>query len=211
MATTFKKLAELIRDTYYNSKASDDSQHSLRFFGELIATCVAECANEDSIVNSNQQEASYANNQFISTFKSVPLLLDTDGTIYSILPSTPTALPNGSEIVSIRITGNKCMDCIPMKAQASFAQDLIGLPKGMVLFEVNGTKVVYTTSNALFDNDNTATIKMVGAVSGTDLMTSELTVPKNYEARIWDKIMARVLPLKRIPYDLINDAVSNPA
>jgi len=211
MATSYKKLSELIRDTYYNSKASDDSQHSLRFFGELIGSAVAECASEDAILNSNLGEATYANNQFISTFKSVPLLLDSDGSIYSVLPSTPTALPNGTEIVSVRIEGNKCLDCIPMKAQASFAQDLIGMPKWMVLFEVNGTKIVFKTSNHLFDVDNTATIKMVGALSGVDLMTSELTVPKNYEARIWDKVMARVLPLKRIPYDLINDAVSNPA
>src|SRR5215217_7726076 len=101
MSTTYKKLAELIRDTYYNTKASDDSQHSLRFFGELISSAVAECANEDAILNSNQQETTYANNQFISTFKSVPLLRDSDNTIYSVLPSTPTALPNGAEIVSV--------------------------------------------------------------------------------------------------------------
>jgi len=209
-ATTYKKLAELIRDTYYASHPSDDAVKSLRYFAELIATAVAECANEDAILNSNQGENFYANNQFISTFKGVQLLLDTDNTIYSVLPSTPTGMPNGREIISVKIEGNTCMDCIPMKAQASFAQDLIGLPCGITLYEVNGTKLIFKTSNPLFDPANTATIKMVGAVSGSDLLTSDLTIPKNYEGRIWDKIMARILPLKPIQQDLINDSISNP-
>lgn len=210
MATTYKKLSQEIRDTYYASHPSDDASKSVRYFAELIAIAVAECATEDSYINSNQGETTYANNQFISTYKGVELLLDTDNTIYSILPSTPTALPNGREIVSVRIEGNTCMDCVPMQAQSSFAQDLIGLPCGMTLYEINGTKLVFKTSNALFDPANTATVKMVGAVSGDDLLTSDLTIPKNYEGRIWDKVMARVLPLKQIQQDLINDSISNP-
>lgn len=212
MATTYRKLSELIRESYYKGKSSDDANFSLKYFAEIIAGAVAECATEDSIAQSNLNESTaYSNNQFISTYKGEALLLDTDGTIYTVLPATPAGLPNGREIVSVKIEGSKCMDCVPMKAQSSFSQSLIGIPKSMVLYEVNGTKIIYTTSNPLFDTSNTATIKMVGALSGDDLLSSDLTIPKNYEGRIWDKVTARVLPLKQVPQDLINDSVSNPS
>lgn len=210
MATTYRKLAEEIREAYYKGKPSDDASHSLRYFAEIIATCVAECATEDAYLNSNQGESTYSNNQFISTYKNVAISVDSDGEISSILPATPTSLPNNQEIVSVKVNGSKCMECIPMKAQSSFSQGLIGKPKSMVLYEINGTKVIYSSANPLF-NPTSATIKMIGAVSGSDLLTSDLTIPKNYEGRIWDKVMARVLPLKPIQQDLINDSVSNPS
>lgn len=212
MATTYKKLSELIRDTYYASHPSDDAQKSLRYFAELVAILVAECASEDAFSNSNQGEVTFANNQFISTFKDIEILEEADGTIYSVLPATPAGLPNGREIVSVDIEGSKCLSFIPIQAQADFAQQLIGHPYGLNLYEINGTRVVFKPYTPLFDaSSNTAKIKMVGAVSGTDLLTSDLTIPKNYEGRIWDKAMARLLPLKQIQQDTINDSVSNPS
>lgn len=212
MATTYRKLAELISDTYYRGKTSDEANFRLAYFAELIAIIVAECVTEDSFANSNASESMYANNQFISTFKDVEIFEDADGEIYSILPSTPAGMPNGREIVSVDIEGSKCLSFIPIQAQADFAQQLIGHPYGLNLFEINGTRVIFKPYTPLFDaSSNTAKIKMVGAVSGPDLLTSDLTIPKNYEGRIWDKAMARLLPLKQIQQDTINDSVSNPS
>lgn len=212
MATTYRKLAEIISDTYYKGKTSDDANYRLPYFAELIAILVAECVTEDAFNNSNQGETTYANNQFISTFKDIEILEAADGEIYSVLPATPAGLPNGREIVSVDIEGSKCLSFIPIQAQAGFAQQLIGHPYGLNLYEINGTKVVFKPYSPLFDvSSNTAKIKMVGAVSGSDLLTSDLTIPKNYEGRIWDRAMARLLPLKQVPQDTINDSVSNPS
>jgi len=208
MATTYKKLAQLALEMYYNGKSSDDKNHSLRYFAELCAIYIAEASTFDSFTNSNQGESAYANNQFISVFKNQPIL-SVGGEKYTVLPQTPTALPNGQEIVSVRITGNTCSDCIPMKNQSSFAQDLIGIPKGMVLYKVEDGKIVYVSDNNLLEG--TATIKMIGSVSGDDLLTSNVNIPKNYEAYVLDKIMAKLLPLKQIPQDNLNNGVSNPA
>lgn len=209
MATTYKKLAELIREAYYNGKPSDDANHTEAYFAELIAIEVAKCATQDAYVNSNNGEATYASGQFISTFNSVPILVKSDGTIYSVLPSTPPALPNGQEITSVKIDGNKCLEFIPQKAQSSFAQNLIGsVPFN--LYVISGKNIIYKPKSPLFDaTDNTATIEMVGAISGTDLLSSDLIIPKNYEGVIWDNIMAKILPTKQIQQDLINDSVSN--
>lgn len=210
MSTTYKKLSQLLREAYYNGKAQDDANHSESYFAELIAIEVAICATEDAFINSNQGDSTYANNQFISTFRNVQISIDTDNSFYSILPATPPSLPNGQEIGSVKIEGSDCMEFMPMKQQMGFAQSLIGkIPFN--IYEINGGRIIYKPRTPNFDAlGNTATIKMVGAVSGADLLTSELTIPKNYEGKIWTNIMAKILPPKNIPQDLINDAVSNP-
>lgn len=214
---TYEFLAEIIRDAYYKQIPSDDANYSLRFFAEMIASEVAEFATQSAYENSNQGETTYANDQFISVYKNQDILFDTDGEIYTVLPATPTSLPNNSEVVQVRVIGNKCMDCIPMKNHLSFLQDLIGTPNGMVLYKIENGKIIYRTNNPLFAKPDDITtpvkvnIKLVGAVSGTDLLRSPLNIPKNVESRIMDKILRRLLPTKNQPIDSINDAVPNPS
>ena len=207
--TTYRKLSELISDSYYKLKASDDANYSLRYFAELVATEVAESATQNAIENSNNMDSTYSNDQFISVFRNLPLLEDTDGYKYSILPSTPTAMPNNQEISEVKIVGSTCIAAIPMTSRSSFSQSLIGLPKGMLLYKIEDGRIVFETSNPLLDG--TVNIKMVGAVSGDDLLTSRLNIPKNYESRIMTKIMAKLLPTKNQPIDYVNDSISNPS
>jgi len=207
--TTYRKLAELISDSYYKLKASDDANYGLRYFAELGAMEVAEMAYLNAIENSNNGESTYSNDQFISVFKNQPILVGSDGVKYTVLPSTPTSLPNNNEVSEVKIVGSKCMACIPMTSRSSFSQSLIGLPKSMVLYKIEDGNIVYETSNPLLEG--TATIKLVGAVSGDDLLTSALNIPKNYESRIMTKIMAKLLPMKNVPIDYVNDAISNPS
>lgn len=208
--TTIGKLAELIRATYYrNGFPSDDASFSLVYFAEMVAMELAQMAYEDSINNSNQGEGTYANDQFISTFKSVPVLLGEDGEYYSTLPSTPAGLPNGQEIAEVKINGNKC-PCIPIRNKNSFMQDIIGYPCGIITYKVEGSELKYKSGSPLFSPSSTATIKMVGAVSGDSLLNSGINIPKNYEGRIMTNILARLIPLKQIPDDNLNNAVSNP-
>lgn len=209
MGTTYRKIAELTSDTYFKLKASDDANYSLRYFAELAAQEVAEMAYMSAIENSNNGEGSYSNDQFISVFKNLPMVVDTDGEKYTSLPSTPAGLPNNAEISEVRIVGSKCMSCIPMTSRGSFAQSLIGIPKGMVLYKIENGKIVFVSNNPLLEG--TVNIRMVGAVSGTELLTSALNIPKNYEGRIITNILKKLLPLKNQPIDYVNDSISNPS
>lgn len=211
MATTYKKLAELIRDTYYKSIPSDDANYSLRYFAELIAQEVAQMATDNAIENSNQGESTYANDAFLSVYRGLELQTRNNGERYFVLPATPTAMPNNQEVSEVSIEGSKCLSAIPKTNRQVFSQILIGgNPCGMSFFRREGNEIV-------FDGDNTSLIegtvstKLIGAVSGSDLLTSDLNIPKNYESKISTKILAKLLPLKQIPVDYINDAISNPS
>lgn len=208
--TTYRKLAQIISDTYYRGISNDDVNLSLRYFAELVAQEVANFTTIDAFQNSKLGEATYANDQFISVFKGVAIAKLGDE-LYSILPATPAGLPKNREITEVSIIGNKCLNAIPHRNYSSFTQSLIGIPNGMVLYKIESGKLIFETNNPLFDITNTVNIKMVGAVSGIALLDSELNIPKDVESKIKTKILGDLLPLKQIPQDLINDGVSNPS
>lgn len=206
--TTYRKLSQIIRDTYYKGEPNDDANFGLRYFAELIAQEVAMFATIDAFQNSNQGEATYANDQFISVFKNQPIVIDGDEK-YTLLPATPAGLPKNREITEVSITGNKCLNVIPHRNYASFTQSLLGIPVGMVLYKIENGKLIFETGNPLLEG--TVTIKMVGSVSGDTLLDSELNIPKDVESKIKTKILGDLLPIKQVPQDLINDGISIPA
>lgn len=207
--STIGKEAQIIREIYYRGTPSDDANHSLRFFAELVAQELAVMANADALQNSSMGESAYANDQFITTFPSVPITIDDNGIISSVLPSTPAALPNGREIAEVSINGSKCMEAVPLKNHSSFVQGLIGYPSCFVTFKVEGGSIIYKTDNPNF-RPTSATIKLVGAVKDGNLLESPINAPKNYLSRMRTNILAALIPLKQIPQDNLNNAVSNP-
>lgn len=209
MATTIGKLAQIIRDTYYRGIPNDDRSFDDRYWAELVAMGVAEMATADAYLNSNQGETTFSNDNFISTYTGVAIQVGSDGEKYSILPATPAALPNNQEIDSVRIEGNKCMDIVPMKSHASFAQDLIPCPLPFITYKIQNGRLVYRADNPLFEG--TVKITMIGAINGSDLMNTPLNIPKNYENKIMDKILATLTPYRQIAQDNKNDSISNPA
>lgn len=207
--STIRKEAQIIREIYYRGTPSDDANHSLRFFAELVAQELAVMANQDALLNSNNGESAYANDQFITTFKNVPITTDDDGEMSSVMPSTPASLPNGREVAQVSINGAKCMEAVPIKNRSSFVQGLIGFPTCFVTYKVEGTKIIYKTDNPVF-NPTSATIKLVGATADGDLLSSPINAPANYLAKIRANILASLIPLKQISQDNLNNAVSNP-
>ncbi len=213
MGTTYYKLASIIRDTYYKGHASDDSNFSVRFFAEQIAMEVAEMATIDAFTNGNQGETAYSNDQFISTFTNVAVVLDeAQHRKYVVLPATPTSLPNNQEITYVAPVfafGNSKRQFVPMKNKNEFIQDLLPCTPFEIYEVENGRIYFYNIKQYNFTAVN---IKMVGAVSSTgSLVDAVLNIPKNYESKIVDKILARLMPLKGVPQDNLNDAISNPA
>lgn len=210
---TYGKLAEIIRDAYYRGVASDDANYSIRFFAEQVAMEVAGMATENAFVNSNAGETTFANDSFTSTFKNIPVLVDAVlKQKYSVLPQIPTALPNNQEITSVTPLGieGRRRTIIPMKNKDKFMQDMIGEIPGVILYYIEDGKMFF--DNVMQYMFPAVNITMVGAIGGTgELVDATLNIPKNYESKIMDKILARLMPAKMIPQDNINDGISNPA
>lgn len=210
MATTYKKLAELTRNSFYKSQPSDDASLTLRYFAELIGQEVAEMATMNAFENSNQGESTYSNDAFISVFRNLALLVRSNGEKYIKLPSIPTALPNNQEISEVEINGTKCLPAIPVTGRQMFALKLINKTQtgNLLMYKREGGEIIFQGPTTLLEG--TADIKLIGAVSGDDLLTAELNIPKNFESRIMNKILGKLLPLKNQPIDYVNDAISNP-
>jgi hypothetical protein len=51
-------------------------------------------------------------------------------------------------------------------------------------------------------------IKLVGAVPVGELVNMPINAPKNVQSRIFDKILSRMLPVRNVLPDNINDNVS---
>lgn len=205
---TYQKLAEIIRTNFYGGIPSDDAQFSLRHIAEMIAGEIAFEARKDAFENSNQGETTYSNDLFTSVFKDVPIVDDGDEK-YSVLPATPAGLPNNQEIVSVKVTGSKCMDVMPMRGKDDFTQGILGYPKGFFFYKIENGKVVFVSPPPLLEG--TVTIKMIGAVSSTgNIMDAPLNLPKSSETAIMDRILLRLTQTRRLPQDVLNDATDKP-
>ena len=72
--TTYGYISEQILTTYYKGVRSDDSQYSLRHISSMVAQEVALMARKNAFENSNNGDVTYMNDQFITTYQSVPVL-----------------------------------------------------------------------------------------------------------------------------------------
>lgn len=207
--TTIRKEAQLIMSTYYRGTPSDDANFSLNYFAELVCQELASMATQDAFQNGNSGDSAYSNDQFITTFKDVPIVTE-DGEMYVVMPSTPASLPNGREVAQVSVSGSKCMEAVPLKNHSSFVQGLIGYPCGILTYKIEGGRIIFKTDNALF-SATSATIKLVGAVESGDLLSSAINAPANYLSKMRTNILSQLIPLKQIPADNLNNAVSNPS
>jgi len=205
---TYKKIAEQIRTIIGNGIVSDDFRFSLRYIAELVAQEVAFEARKDAFESSNAGETTFANDAFISTFTNVEVLYDSIlKQKYSVMPSTPTALPKGQEIASITPLGiqGRRRQILPMLNKDKGLQDLLDPVRGAILAYRENGRIYYDNINQyMFTAVN---ISLVGAISTTgDLLDGELNVPKNVESAIIDRVSTKLRQLGNVPQDVMNDA-----
>lgn len=189
MATTYRKLSQLIIDAHYNGVPLPEAAITQRFVAERIATKVAKYATISAFGNSKQGETTYSNDQFISTFYNQPLLTDAvTADKYIVLPATPAGLPNNREIVQVSFTGSPNVHVIPMQSKDDFMESLLPDISGdMVLYRLENGNLVFRKLPAIINSP--VNVKMVGAVPGATLLDSVLNIPKEVE----DAIMLEVL------------------
>lgn len=208
MASTYRKLAEQVRTIYYGGIPSDDAQFSLRFIAELLAQDIAFQATKNAFENSNLGETTYASDSFTSTFLDIDVLYDSVlKQKYSLMPQIPSALPNGQEIVSITPVGiqGRRRQIVPMKNKDKFMQDMLSPVRGIILAYREADRLYYdNVQEYMFSAVN---MVLIGAISTTgNLLDGTLNVPKNVEADLVDRGVARLRQLGNVPQDILNDA-----
>jgi hypothetical protein len=205
--TTYGYISEQILTTYYKGIRNDDSQYSLRHIASMVAQEVALMARKNAFENSNTGDVAYINDQFITTYQSVPVATDTvSGYKYCVLPAVPTALPKNQEIVSVSLNTRTNKTFLPIANKDRFTQAFLRPILGVVYYYIESGKL-------FFDNPNNfqftaLTIKMAGALPSGDILDAQLNIPKNYESEIIDKVIARLLSVARLGQDLVNDGDS---
>lgn len=205
MATTYRKLADLIIDRHYNGIPNDDATITIRHVAELIAQEVAFAAKKNAYENSNLGEATYSNDQFISVFNSLQLQTDeVTKEKYVTLPATPAGLPNNQEISSVAFTACPNVKVVPLKQKDTFAQQFLEMPRNMYNYKIENGRVVFINLSPLVTGN--VSMKMIGAVSGPALLDSVLNVPKDVESEIFDRVLLKLDPRRTQPRDVINDS-----
>lgn len=193
MATSYRKLSQEIIDTHYNGMPQPEAPITQRMVAERIATLVAKAATMSAFGNSNANEVTYANDQFISVFYNCPLLTDAvTQDKYVVTPATPAGLPMGREIAQVSFAGAPNVWCVPMANRSDFVES--GLPPigdGITLFKIENGNIVFRNLSAIINS--AVNVKLIGAVPpGTTILDSNLNIPKDVEDFIYTTILGQL-------------------
>ncbi len=207
MPDSIGKVAEEILTAYYKQVKTDNSNYSLRDMAEMVAIEVANEAWKNSVEQDRLGESVYANDQFITPFFGLSLLTDVNGKFYVPMPNAPAGLVLQREVAYVGFTGNESAQVFPMRNKDRFNQQMQKTPKWMILYYVEG-------QNICFDNvpkgvTGPVDIKLVGAVPiGTELVNLPMNCPKNVQSAIINTILSRIIPVRNVLPDYVNDDVS---
>jgi len=208
MVATYGLLAERILTEYYKQTPVDSQNYTVRHICQWIATEQAMAAKANAIENSNLGEATFANDQFITTYYGIAQQTDAaTGNSYVAMPSTPGGLPKNREIAYVGFSGNKKVQVIPMSNKDLFMQQFTKTPSWMVLYYIENGNVVFYNKPPLLKAP--VDLKLVGAMpAGVDFVDSPLNIPKDYESVIFDTILKRLVAQRGVITDSINDNIS---
>lgn len=207
MADTIGKLSEQILTQYYKQVKNDNSNYTLRHIAEQVATEIAIQAWSNAIEQDKLGESVYANDMFITPFFGLTLATDTNGNKYVAMPNTPAGLPQQREVAYVGFTGNKKTQVFPIRNKDRFMQQMQPTPNWMIMYYVEGNNIVFDNISPLVTGP--VDIKLVGAIpAGSNLVDLPINAPKNIQSMIFDKILSRMLPVRNVLPDNINDNVS---
>lgn len=189
MITTYRILSEFIQTQHYNGFASPSAQITQPHIAQRIAVKVAKMAKISAFENGNQGDTAYANDQFITPFYNLPLLTNSIGEKYVVLPATPVGLPKGTEFVQVSFAGAPQIHVIPMLQKDDFVESILPpLPSRIVLYKIENGNIVFRSLQPIINSP--VNLKMIGVISNPgSLMDSVLNIPKDYEDRIVMEIL----------------------
>lgn len=186
--STYQQLSEIIQTQHYNGMAPAEAEVTQPHIAQRIAVKVAKMAKISAFENGNYGDTAYANDQFVSVFTGLTLQTDVTGAKYVTMPATPVGLPKNTEIVAVNFTGSPNMQVIPCLQKDTFMENLLpAMPSFIVLYKVENGRIVFINLPAIINS--TVIVRMIGTISGPDLMSSTLNIPKDWEDVITNEIL----------------------
>lgn len=206
--TTYLRLAQFIRDTYYKGQPNDEAGYSVRFFAEMIAGELAKIAVESAWANSKMGEPAFASDQMTTPYYNLPLLHDNmTNRKYVTMPAAPAGLPGGREVAQVTFVSCPTTDVVVIPFKDLFSQRMIGDPKCFDIAYQMGGKLWFEYLSPLAEGP--VNMVLVGAVpTGDDFLNAELHLSKDQEVDIKDRIIQKLTPAMRVQQDTLNDGIS---
>lgn len=193
-----KQLSEQILRIATGANINDDQKIDIREIQLLVGQQVAYFAKRNYLENGNIDGINYIDNQFISTYKNVDVLVDRDlDEKYSILPSTPISLPRTGGVY--QVSGMKGQD----KPFLPIDSTTIGMFGKLETFNQSCERYYYVSGNRIYyrgiSNIKRVLIELVSE--------GDAVVPKEYETEIIANVMKIIGIENNIPQDKINDGL----
>jgi len=186
--STYRQLSEIIQNQHYNGYAPPNADISQPHIAQLIATKIAKYATISAFKNGNAGDTAYADDQFVSVYNGLALQTNTNGEKYVVLPATPAGLPKNTEIVQVSFTPSYNMHVIPLQQKDDFVESLLPpLPQKMIMYKIENGNIVFRLLPAIINA--TVNVKMIGVISGTNIMNATLNIPKDLEDIIRTEIL----------------------
>lgn len=207
--TTFQQLAEKISTTFYEGIPNDEVKFSLVHIAQLAAEEIAAMAIQDAYGNSKLQEATFSNDQFITTYTGLDVLIDPVQNLkYVPLPASPASLPIGREIQAISPVNpagqsSRKVQIVMMRNKDRFMQNYLDPIPGVVLGFVQNNGVYFDNSTPF--NFSAVNMNLIGAMPSGDLMAAIINCPKSYEGIISQNVINRLLKLQGKPRETIEN------
>lgn len=189
----------------YNGYVSDDSEITINLVNGWLNDAIAAAAKANYTDNIKIDGIGYVNNSFYTTYKNIPVTLESRGVWKAQLPHIPFGIGRNEGISILQFKdgdNNVSLPCIPISEnQRTYFQSMRPL-SSKVIFYYEGD-YVYAVSTILL-SQYTANVTMVSGGDGNDL-TSTLNVPSDYHPVMVEYIKQQLLVTKQLPKDLNND------
>lgn len=196
-----RELAERYLIKFSGGMMSDDVKIDERFFIHEINKAIAFIAKGSMLENSQLDGIAYANDQFITTYRNIPILFDeaVSEFKYSVLPDIPIGLVKGRGLVMVIPplgTENSLKPVSLREVPMLFHQPLI--PR-VTFYWIEGGVISYWPSPSF----GKVATKMIS--SGTADIDAPLAIPPESILQIDEIVTKSMAILFQIQPDNIND------
>mgnify|MGYP003655838344 CR=1 FL=1 len=203
---TRKEFCERVLMEVYGTYPSDDSSITYNLVHSYLGDATAVAAKANYTDNIKIDGIGYVNGAFYTTYKSIAVTSDEQFLWKLTLPHIPVGLGRNEGISTLQFkdadTGQVSLPCIPIsESQRTYFQTMRPIPNKVLFY--NQGEFIYILTTILM-TDYTATVTMVSAGDGTDLMDT-LNVPSDYFPIMIEYIKQQLMLQRSVPQDPSND------
>lgn len=195
-----RQLSEQIQRLVSGANLQDRKIH-YREIDLLVGQAAAYKAKAQVMENKNLEGVYYVDGLFVSRFKKVPVLTDSDINVkYSVLPATPI---NVFTRTGIRVISGMQAQCLPFIPMESTSPGMFG---SLEAFNIKGRTYYYIVGDTVNYQGIPGNMKYVYMEIETP--AGNFLIPKDWEWDIITQVMQKLGVEEQIPQDKINDGIN---